>query len=235
MSSEHSGGGGFHAIVPAAGRGERSGRSGPKQYEKLLGLAVIRHAVAPLAGNSACRGVVVSVDPEWREVAAEALTGLDGISFVEGGERRQDSVLHALDSLPHDDRSIVLVHDAARPCLASWLVDRLWRTAERYGAAIPGVPVLDTIKQVDRQGRVLRTVPREEYRLIQTPQAFSLRLLREAYRTAGEEGWEVTDEAGLLERAGEEIVVVEGDRENIKVTLPEDFRMAEEILRRRSG
>ena len=223
---------GFIAILPAAGRGERSGRSRPKQFEPLLGESILRHSIRPLIESPDCRGVILAVDPDFRDEVVTEVEGFDRITIVDGGERRQDSVLAALNHVP-SGVPIVLVHDAARPCLQSWLVDRIYRTALRYGAAIPGLPVLDTLKQVDPEGRVVRTVPREEFRLVQTPQGFTLSMLRDAYRTAIERDWSVTDEAGLLERAGEEVVVVDGDPENIKVTIPEDFRRAEDILVRR--
>ena len=223
---------GFVAVVPAAGRGERSGRSRPKQFEELLGEPVLRRSIRPLIESPDCRGLILAIDPDYRTEVEAAVAGFDRITIVSGGERRQDSVLAALDHVP-TGVPIVLVHDAARPCLQSWLVDRIYQTALRYDAAIPGLPVLDTLKQINAEGRIVRTVPREEYRLAQTPQGFTVTMLRDAYRTAAEQGWSVTDEAGLLERAGEEVVVVDGDPENIKVTIPEDFRRAEDILRRR--
>ncbi|HEY1266063.1 MAG TPA: 2-C-methyl-D-erythritol 4-phosphate cytidylyltransferase, partial [Candidatus Binatia bacterium] len=141
----------------------------------------------------------------------------------------QDSVARGLELLDADCE-VVVVHDAVRPLVSPALIDRCIAAAEKDGAAVAGVPVADTIKIVSPERRIEATPPRESLWAIQTPQAFGLELLREAHRKATLESVEATDDAMLVERLGRKVVVVEGDRRNLKITTPEDLALAEALL-----
>lgn len=202
-------------IVVAAGRGDRFGS--PKQLVTLDGRRLVDRAVE-LVGR-ACDAVVV--------VLADGATwdGPPVAASVTGGATRAASVRAGLTAIP-DDAMIVVVHDAARPLASSALFDAVIG-AVRAGAdgAVPGVPVADTIKRVDGD-RVVETVPRKDLVAVQTPQAFRAEALRAAHRDAPE----ATDDAALVEAAGGTVVVVPGDRRNLKVTTPDDLTVAAALL-----
>lgn len=224
----------FAVVIPAAGTGSRSGSEIPKQYVPLLGRPVLAHSIACFTALDECREIVVAIDEAWRAVAEECASGDARVSFVSGGAERQHSIAGALDRL--DGRSdLVLVHDAARPCASPALITRVIEAARERGAAIPALPINETVKRVDPRGVILETVPRAELRAAQTPQAFHLGLLRAAYAYAATHGIIGTDDASLVEAYGAAVHVVEGEWGNIKITLPEDFERAEKILRERRG
>jgi 2-C-methyl-D-erythritol 4-phosphate cytidylyltransferase len=152
------------------------------------------------------------------------------VQLVEGGSNRQESVGNALSALECDDEDIVLVHDAVRPLIDTATVERMIDAVARHGAAIVGLPALDTIKQVERtaDGAIITsTIPRERVVLAQTPQGANFALMQRAFAEAEADGFEGTDEASLLERAGVEVVVVPGSPRNFKITQPGDIELAE--------
>jgi 2-C-methyl-D-erythritol 4-phosphate cytidylyltransferase len=170
--------------------------------------------------------------------------GLGGrVVIVEGGDTRQESVSRALAALPVAikavaDDDIVLVHDAVRPLIDAETIARTIDAAAKYGAAIVGLPAIDTIKQVERtaDGAIIRTtIPREYVVQAQTPQGFRLGLLKRAFAEAEADGFYGTDEASLLERAGATVAVVPGSAANMKITHPGDLDLAEFYLARRKG
>lgn len=196
------------------GGGQRFGR--PKQYELLVGAERVIDRSRAVA-ERATDGVVVVVPPD----DAEREGG------VAGGATRSDSVRAGLDALPHDEPiDIVCVHDAARPLASEALYERVVG-AVRNGAdaAVPGVQVTDTIKVVDGDGRVIDTPERSTLTAVQTPQAFRLDALRRAHAAGGD----ATDDAGLVERAGGRVVVVAGEDDNRKITVPDDLERAREL------
>jgi 2-C-methyl-D-erythritol 4-phosphate cytidylyltransferase len=207
------------AIVVAGGGGRRFGA--PKQYEDLLGRRVLDWSLA--AAGAECEGVVPVVPAD--RLADEPAPGA-----VAGGSTRSGSVRAGLAAVP-DDAEIVVVHDAARP-LAGPDLFRRTIAAVRAGAdaAIPGVPVTDTVKRVDG-GRVTETVDRSRLVAVQTPQAFRADVLRRAH--AGDP--EATDDAALVESAGGTVVVVEGDPRNLKITSPDDLVVARALLAERTA
>jgi 2-C-methyl-D-erythritol 4-phosphate cytidylyltransferase/2-C-methyl-D-erythritol 2,4-cyclodiphosphate synthase len=147
---------------------------------------------------------------------------------VVGGATRQDSVRAGLEALTAVAPDIVLIHDAARPSVSAGLIERAIRVAEQTGAAVPGIPVVDTVKRVDEDGLVLETVERASLRAVQTPQAFDYARLLAAHRLAYEQ--ELTafsDDAALAEWADLPVTVFEGERENVKLTTPDDLERAE--------
>jgi 2-C-methyl-D-erythritol 4-phosphate cytidylyltransferase/2-C-methyl-D-erythritol 2,4-cyclodiphosphate synthase len=208
----------------------------------------LRYGQAPLWWSSAraladspgVDGLVLVFPRECLEQARQELAERDrarslGVPWnvAAGGARRQDSVRLGLDALPRRC-SLVLVHDSARPFLSPALVARVLRPLEadppalEIAGVVPGLPVLDTIKETDGRGLIRRTPDRESLRAVQTPQAFRTAALRAAHRKALAEGWEVSDDATLLERCGQNVLLVEGERGNRKITLPEDLDLLEE-------
>ncbi len=228
------------AIVPAAGRGERLGPGTPKALRDLGGQPLLVHAVRALSIARSVELVVVAA-PQAELAAVRSLlspaVGDTELLVVGGGRTRQESVSLALAVLPADV-DVVLVHDAARPLAPSELVDAV-SAAVRAGAdaVVPGIPVADTVKQVDTAGRVERTLDRAQLRAVQTPQGFSREVLVAAHQAAADDASDesdaATDDAGLVERIGRTVLVVGGAEEAFKVTRPIDLVLAEAVLARR--
>lgn len=216
------------AIIPAAGSGSRMGLDHPKQYHLLAGIPILIHTVRAFVASPRIETIVLAV-PASRIAATRTLLVDYELSdadvlVVAGGVRRQDSVKAGLEALDADVE-LVLVHDAARPMLSGDLIDRCCDGAMQYGAVIAAVPVKDTLKKEGAGGTILHTVDREELWQAQTPQVFQRSVLLGAYATAGDR--DVTDEASLLELAGIEVHLVQGDETNIKITRPDDLVIAE--------
>ena len=203
----------------AAGRGARFGADLPKQYLPLLGRPVLRHAAEALLRDGLVDRIlpVCAAGEEGR--VAEVLGGLPVVPPVVGGESRQGSVRAGLEALAESPPDIVLVHDAARPVVPPGTVARLVAALETAPGAIPGQRVTDTLKRGD-SGRIVATVPREGLFRAQTPQAFRFPVLLAAHREAV---GEATDDAQLLEAAGQMVALVEGSESNVKITFPEDL------------
>lgn len=220
--------------MPAAGRGERLGPGVPKALRLLGGLPLLVHAVRALVRARLVHIVVVAAPPgdvaAVRTLLGEHDLGKD-VQVVAGGESRQESVRLALVSLP-EDVDVVLVHDAARPLAPVELVDAVARAVrDGHAAVIPALLVTDTVKQVDGDGLVLATLDRERLRAVQTPQGFLRTALERAH--VGSDGELHTDDAGLAERVGVEVFVIDGAEEAFKVTRPLDLVLAEAVLARR--
>lgn len=205
------------AVVLAAGRGVRLGGPVPKQFRAVDGRAVVARAVDAFLDHPAIRRVVVAIAPGDETLAAAAL-GQRAVRVVTGGSSRQASSRAALAALLDDDPPHVLIHDAARPFVSPALISRVVAALERADAVVPAVPVSDTLKRVDGS-RVVATVPREALVRAQTPQGFRTAALRAAH---GATGATVTDDAALMEAAGHAVVWIEGERSNVKITVPED-------------
>ncbi|MCX6432760.1 MAG: 2-C-methyl-D-erythritol 4-phosphate cytidylyltransferase [Actinobacteria bacterium] len=223
-------------MVPAAGRGERLGPGAPKALRPLGGVPMLVHAVRALAASRTVDLVVVAAPEDTAESVASMLSEQSfpaEVVVVTGGDTRQDSVARALLTLP-EDVDVVLVHDAARPLVPEELVTAVV-AAVRSGhqAVVPGLAVVDTIKQVDGSDAVVATVDRSTLRAIQTPQGFTRSLLQRAHAGADLDQAPATDDAGLVERMGLPVHVIPGHEEAFKVTRPFDVVMAEAILARR--
>ncbi len=214
------------AVIAAAGDGTRMGAGRSKTLTGILGEPAICRAVR--AFRDSCEGIVLAVRADEQALFEEALgrEGLRADRYCPGGKDRRGSVANALRELPADC-DIVLIHDGARPLVSAELIRRVIRSAEEFGSGVPALPVTDTVKEVDALGRAVRTVDRARLRTVQTPQAFRRGLLQEAY--AREAGRDVTDDAGLLEAQGIPVHLVEGDADNIKLTVPGDLAAAERI------
>ncbi len=218
------------AILVAAGRGERMGGGRPKAFLELAGEPLLLRAARPFEAAPSVDGIVAVV-PEPERDAARALLGrfhkLHAV--VCGGERRQDSVLQGLRQAPGGFDGVVLVHDAARPLVDIALVEAVASVAGETGAAVPLMPVVDTVKRV-RDGHLVETLDRNELGTAQTPQGFRFALLAEAYERAFGDGVTVTDEAMAVERLGRPVRAVPGSARNRKLTTPEDLLWAEGVV-----
>ncbi len=210
------------AILVAAGSGTRFGADTPKQFLTIAAKPVVRHAAEALAAHATLLQPVGDAEP-----IAAALQGLpECLPIVAGGATRQDSVRAGLEALVPHEPDIVLVHDAARPVIPEGTIPALLAALRDSAGAIPGVPVADTLKRVVR-GIITETVPRTALFRAQTPQAFRFQTLLRAHRSGHTEA---TDDAALLEAAGEAVQVVAGSDDNIKLTYPEDLVRLERIM-----
>jgi 2-C-methyl-D-erythritol 4-phosphate cytidylyltransferase len=242
------------AILPAAGLGTRmagpqknpndkdpsSGTPPPKQFLALAGVPILIHSLRAYAAVERVTAIYVAVrKTELERVQAQVVEfGFSGrVHVVEGGDTRQESVVHALNVLPAEPDDVVLIHDAVRPLIDAATIDRTIDAVVEHGAAIVGMPAVDTIKQVERTAHgaiITATIPREFIVQAQTPQGFRYGVLRKAMSDAVEDGFVGTDEASVMERAGVPVAVVPGSQVNLKITQPGDLELAEFYLRQRA-
>jgi 2-C-methyl-D-erythritol 4-phosphate cytidylyltransferase/2-C-methyl-D-erythritol 2,4-cyclodiphosphate synthase len=221
---------GVAAIVVAAGQGVRAGGDLPKQFRRLGGDTLLQRALSAFTGVAAVSLVQPVIRPDDLALVRTLVDGMDVLPPVSGGATRQASVRAGLEALEPRAPDIVLVHDAARPFASSELIARAIAAAQKTGAAIPGLPVTDTVKRIDRTGMIETTLDRNSIRLVQTPQAFAFPALLEAHRRAAAQGRDdFTDDAALAEWAGMKVSVFEGEPGNIKLTTPDDFARAEAL------
>jgi len=232
-------------IIPAAGLGTRMAPAGKKaaaskQFFEIHGVPVIVHTLRVFARNPQVAQIVVALrksemEQFSRQLEKEKIAGK--VMVVEGGEHRQQSVANALAQLKAAPDDVVLVHDAVRPFVDDEIIDHVVREVEKHGAAIAGLPAVDTIKQVERAAEsalVTSTIPRERIVQAQTPQGFRYELIKRAFDSAAADGFIGTDEASLAERMGENVWVVMGSARNIKITTPGDMELAEFYLKKRA-
>lgn len=228
----------FWSVIPAAGIGKRMGSEIPKQYLELHGRTIILHTLDRLLSHPSVHGAVVALsrhDGWWEHLDV----GYEKpVTRVEGGIERCHSVLNALHELSviAEDDDWVLVHDAARPCLSFEDLDNLINTLsnDEVGGLL-AVPVRDTMKRAEADGRIIDTVERENLWHALTPQMFRLGQLRHALETALEAEQTITDEASAMEYAGYQPLLVEGSASNIKITRAEDLALAEFYLQQQGS
>jgi 2-C-methyl-D-erythritol 4-phosphate cytidylyltransferase len=233
------------AVLPAAGMGTRMApghatQNAPKQFLALQGVPILVHSLRAFSAVPRVSAICVAV----RKVEVNRMTALvakyrldQRVQVVEGGDRRQDSVGNALKSIQAEDDDIVLVHDAVRPLIDPEIIERTIDAVEKNGAAIVGLPAVDTIKQVTRTADgaiVTATIPREYVVQAQTPQGFRWHILRKAFAEAEADGFVGTDEASIVERSGMQVAVVMGSPANLKITQPGDLELAEFYLQHRA-
>ena len=234
-------------IIPAAGLGTRmaaAGKPAParsKQFLEVGGQPILFHALRRFAAVPAVTEILLvlrQAEIPGLELALQsandALLAAKPLRLVVGGETRQDSVANGLTALNCAEDDIVLVHDAVRPFVDERIITDVIAAVAKYGAAIAGLPAVDTVKQVDRtaEGALIHaTIPREKIVLAQTPQGFRCGLLKQAFAQAKAEGFQGTDEASVVEHLGHEVAVVMGSPRNIKITQPGDLALAEFYLR----
>ena len=225
-------------IIPAAGLGTRMAAAGArpqtsKQYAEIGGVPILLHTLRKFAAAPKISEIYLAVrqaeaEPFLERMRADRLA--KPVHVVEGGENRQHSVANALAAVKASEGDIVLVHDAVRPFVDNEIIENVIEAAQKHGAAIAGVPAVDTIKQVERtaEGAVIHaTIPRAQIVMAQTPQGFRYEVLKKAFDEAERDGFAGTDEASLVERSGHEVQVVMGSPRNIKITTPADMDLAE--------
>ena len=223
----------FSAVLPCGGRGARMGAGENKLFLPVLGEPCLIHTLRAMDAANGVSDIILSVREEEKERFSrlcEAAKLRKPIRFAPGGETRQASVKNGVSAAMS---AYVLVHDGARCLILPQEIDRVCEDAVRFGAAAMGVRMKDTVKRVENDGRITETVPREHLVRIQTPQAFRKEDYLCALEAAEKEGFEGTDESALLERMGIFMHFPDGSEENLKLTTPDDLRVAESILLRR--
>ena len=239
-------------IIPAAGLGTRmapvSGAQGKqkktppsKQFTELGGTPILIHTLRRFAAVEAVSEIWIAL--RETEIAGfrarleheeQDILKKKRVEFVVGGEHRQQSVEHALNAIGASADDVVLVHDAVRPFVTAEIIEEVIDAAKKYGAAIAGLPAVDTVKQVERtaEGALIKaTIPRAGVVMAQTPQGFRYDVIKKAFDEASADGFLGTDEASLVERSGHEVAVVMGSTRNIKITAPADMELAEFYLK----
>jgi 2-C-methyl-D-erythritol 4-phosphate cytidylyltransferase len=237
-------------IIPAAGLGTRMvptpvGGKSPKksspskQFTELGGTPILIHTLRKFAAVEAVSEIWIALRENeiagFRSQLESEVTDIkEKVELVVGGEHRQQSVANALNALAAGPDEIVLVHDAVRPFVPPEIIKKVIEAAQKYGAAIAGLPAVDTVKQVERtaDGAVIKaTIPRASIVMAQTPQGFRYSIIKKAFDESSADGFLGTDEASLVERSGHEVAVVMGSPRNIKITAPADMELAEFYLR----
>jgi 2-C-methyl-D-erythritol 4-phosphate cytidylyltransferase len=239
-------------IIPAAGLGTRMSPMptakdvkekkphSSKQFTDLAGTPILIHTLRKFAAVDAVNEIWIALRENeiegFRERLSEAKDVLQKkVELVTGGEHRQQSVEHALNAITAAPDDIILVHDAVRPLVSPEVIREVIEAAKKYGAAIAGLPAVDTVKQVERtsEGAIIKaTIPRAAVVLAQTPQGFRYSVIKKAFDEAAADGFMGTDEASLAERSGYEVAVVMGSPKNLKITTPGDMDLAEFYLRK---
>lgn len=222
---------GVGVIIPAAGVSRRMKRRCHKPFIKLCGKEILLWTIEKFQMNEICDVILVlNKDdmPAARSSLRKKLMSAGITKIVEGGERRQDSVARGLAEIS-PDVDVVLIHDAVRPFTSKKMIKAIIDGAVDYGAAVPGVAPVDTIKQVNQEGYATITPERAQLRCIQTPQGFRKDILDRAYAENNE--FIATDDAALVEAIGVPVKIISGDPGNFKITTPFDLSLASEILR----
>ena len=239
------------AIIPAAGLGTRmaspAGKQkkpiASKQFMELHGIPVLVHTLRKFASSPEIAEIFIAlrkseIEPFRMRLERELPEARKKKTvLLEGGDNRQQSVTNALAAVSAQADDIVLVHDAVRPFITEQIIKDVIAAAQKYGAAITGVPAVDTVKQVERtaEGAIIKaTIPREKIVMAQTPQGFRYGVLKRAFDEAEADGFIGTDEASLVERSGHQVAVVMGSSRYMKITTPADLELAEFYSSQRS-
>lgn len=224
-----------YIIIVAGGKGLRMGSDIPKQFLPIGGKPVLMRTLERFRAYSAELQIIL-VLPEaqqdyWRKLCEDYHFDVD-YQLANGGQTRFHSVQNGLALVPDDAEGVVGVHDGVRPFPSIEVIRNCYETARTAKAVIPVIPVVETVRQIFSNGqqdlRTSKTVPRDEYRLVQTPQTFDIQLLKAANRQPYNDGF--TDDASVVESYGHAITLVEGNRENIKITTPYDLKIAEVLI-----
>mgnify|MGYP002853405635 FL=1 len=234
-----------YAIILAGGKGLRMGSDVPKQFLPIGGVPVLMHTIRRFRSYSDALNIILVLPKEQHAYWAELCQTYhfeERYEITTGGVTRFHSIQNGLQLIPDDAQGVVAVHDGVRPFPSLEVIDRCFAAARTSGAAIPVVPVVETLRHIGTPIRLTQggnevaiesvTVPRSDYRLVQTPQAFDIQLHKRAYAQPYNERF--TDDASVVEHLGHPIALVEGNRENIKITTPFDLVVAEAMLSRRN-
>lgn len=221
------------AIIPAAGESRRMGGSTKKPFLTLRGIPILALTLGNLMQCPQIERFLVCIRSEDRGLSQREilphLPSKGSIEWVLGGKRRQDSVYNALGRVDADT-DLILIHDGVRPFVSPEMIEMALRETWLYGATVFGVPAMETVKAVNPEGFVVKTMRRDSLWNVQTPQTFHKDLILSAYHKAHEEGFEGLDDSSMVEREGGEVKVLLGSPENIKITTWEDLCLAEKIL-----
>ena len=227
-----------YVIIVAGGKGLRMGSDIPKQFLPVGGKPVLMRTLERFREYSPTLQIILVLPKAqqdyWRQICQQyqfplpVEEGVRGGSYLlaDGGETRFHSVQHGLALIPDDAEGVVGVHDGVRPLPSIDVIRNCYETAREKKAVIPVIPVVETVRHL--QGEVSITVPRNDYRLVQTPQCFDIQLLKAANRQPYNDGF--TDDASVVEAFGFNITLVDGNRENIKITTPYDLKIAEVLV-----
>ena len=219
-----------YAILVAGGKGLRMGSDIPKQFLPLRGRPVLMHTIDVFRRTYPDIHIILVLPREqqdyWRQLCGQHGYDVE-LCVADGGETRFHSVRNGLSQIPDDARGVVGVHDGVRPFVSPETIRRCFESAEEFGAVVPVVPVVETVRQVLADGNSM-TVDRNAYRLVQTPQTFDIQLLKKAYGQPFDPFF--TDDASVVEAMGHPIKLVEGNNENIKLTNPADLKLAEGMV-----
>ena len=219
-----------YAILVAGGKGLRMGSDIPKQFLPLRGRPVLMHTIDVFRRTYPDIHIILVLPREqqdyWRQLCGQHDYDVE-LCVADGGETRFHSVHNGLSLIPDDARGVVGVHDGVRPFVSPETIRRCFEAAEEFGAVVPVVPVVETVRQVLADGSSM-TVDRNAYRLVQTPQTFDIQLLKKAYGQPFDPFF--TDDASVVEAMGHPIKLVEGNNENIKLTNPADLKLAEGMV-----
>lgn len=219
-----------YAIIVAGGKGLRMGTEVPKQFLPIAGKPVLMHTINRFRAYDAHIKIILVLPKEqqeyWRELCAEYHFTED-YQLADGGESRFQSCRNGLSMIPNDAEGLVGIHDGVRPFVSNEAISRCYDAAEKEKAVIPVLPVTDTLRFVGDSDKG-RNVLRSDYRVVQTPQVFDIQLLKKAYNQP--ESTSFTDDASVVESIGQAVTMVEGNRENIKITTPFDLKVAEVLV-----
>lgn len=213
-------------MIVAGGKGLRMGASIPKQFLPVNGLPVLMLTIKRFREYDGALKIILVLPKEQHEYWNELCKNYhftDAYAVVEGGETRFHSVRNGLAAIPDDAEGVVGIHDGVRPFPSVEVIRACYETARTAKAVIPVVPVVETVRHIVPGGKT-ETVDRADYRLVQTPQTFDIQLLKQAYAQPYKDCF--TDDASVVESAGHEVTLIEGNRENIKITTPFDLRIA---------
>lgn len=219
-------------IIPAAGSGTRMGADVPKPLIELGGKTILEHTITRFLEVSEVIQIIIATPEAYvKKISALVSVMSSEVNFlvIEGGSERQFSIYNALLKVD-EGADLVAVHDAVRPFIRSALIEKCMEVASQYDGAIIGVPAKDTIKRVNEDNVIQETPKRSLLWQAQTPQIFKKKVLQKAYEDAIDHNFVATDDASLVERIGGEVRMVEGDRENLKITYPVDLKVAELML-----
>ena len=213
-------------IIAGGGSGKRFGNAVPKQFSELAGKPVLMHTMEKFfpAGGEIILVLPADFIPHWKNLCEKYSFTLPH-SVVTGGDSRTQSVKNGLNRI--QEEGIVAIHDAVRPLVTNTLIEKLFSIAEKNGNAVPVISIEHSMRKIDENKNV--AVDRTLYKAVQTPQCFHVNIIKEAcLKTASEE---FSDDASVLEAAGTEIILVEGEKSNIKITTPQDLLLAEAIMK----
>ena len=224
------------AVIVAAGKGIRMNDTVRKQYLPLAGRPVLAHSLTLFEEcNLISKIILVVPEDDFNFCKKEILPARSEktVRLVPGGKKRQDSVYNGLLAAD-ENKGIVVIHDGVRPFINIEMLELCINGAKEVGACIFGIPVHDTVKQVE-SGHIIKTLERDTLWLAQTPQAFQYEIIRKAHENARLKGYEGTDDAFLVEQMGKHVKIINGSKNNIKITTREDLKLAEAVLLVGSG